>query len=82
MPVCRHSTWPPTYVSDSSRWPPYEALVFSTCLLGQIMLPRYASTMSSDSHSVPEPLRSTSSGLMGMTVASEKMKPCTYFMYK
>ena len=29
-----------------------------------------------------EPLRGTSSGDMGMTVPSEKMKPCTYFMYR
>ncbi len=38
--------------------------------------------MSSCSHSVPEPLRSTSSGGMGMMVASEKMKGCTYVMYR
>lgn len=38
----------------------------------------YASTISSCSHSVPEPLRSTSSGGMGMMVAREKMKGWMY----
>ena len=46
------------------------------------MLPRNASTMSSASQSVPEPLRSTSSGDMGMILHSEKMKGCTYVMYR
>eukprot|EP00967_Tisochrysis_lutea_P132339 scaffold230930_cov33-Tisochrysis_lutea.AAC.6 len=46
-----------------------------TCLLGQMTLALYASTMRSDSHRVPEPLRSTSSGDIGMIVEREKMKP-------
>ena len=41
----------------------------------------YAWTMSSISHSVPEPLRSTSSGGMGMIVLSEKMNGWIYVMY-
>ena len=44
------------------------------CLLGHTTRARYASTISSCSHSVPLPLRSTSSGGIGMIVASEKMK--------
>lgn len=39
-------------------------------------------TMSSASHRVPEPLRSTSSGGSGITVASEKMKGWMYVMYR
>jgi hypothetical protein len=41
---------------------------------------RAARTMSSCSHSVPEPLRSTSSGGIGMIVASEKMNGWMYVM--
>jgi len=47
-------------------------------LFGQITLAAYASTISRLSHSVPEPLRSTSSADIGMIVHSEKMKPWTY----
>jgi len=75
MPVCRHSTWPPTYVSDSSKWPPCAAVASSTCLFGQMTFAWYASTMRSDSQSVPDPFRSTSSGDIGMMVEREKMKP-------
>lgn len=50
----------------------------STCLFGHTMFPLYASTMSSDSQSVPEPLRRTSSGPSGMIVQSEKMKLWMY----
>lgn len=51
------------------------------CLLGQMTLALYASTISSCSHRVPEPLRSTSSGGMGMIVASEKMKGWMYLRH-
>lgn len=51
------------------------------CLLGQTTLALYASTISSCSHSVPEPLRSTSSGGMGMMVASEKTKGWMYLRH-
>lgn len=53
-----------------------------TCLLGHTMLPWYASTISSDSHRVPEPLRSTSSACMGMIVASENTKLWMYLVYR
>jgi hypothetical protein len=52
------------------------------CLLGQMTLALYASTISSCSHSVPDPLRSTSSGGMGMMVASEKMNGWMYLQEK
>ena len=39
-----------------------------------------ACTISSASHRVPEPLRRTSSGGMGITVAREKMKGWMYVM--
>ena len=51
------------------------------CLFGHTTRARYASTMSSCSHSVPLPLRSTSSGGIGMIVASEKMNGWMYVMY-
>lgn len=38
--------------------------------------------MRSVSHSVPEPLRRTSSGLSGMMLHSENTNGCTYLMYK
>lgn len=41
-----------------------------------------ACTMSRPSQRVPDPLRRTSSGGMGMTVAREKMKGWMYVMYK
>ena len=43
-------------------------------MFGHTTRARYASTISSCSHSVPLPLRSTSSGGIGMIVAKEKMK--------
>lgn len=50
------------------------------CLFGQTISFANASTMRSDSQSVPEPFLSTSSGLIGMIVQSEKMNGCTYVM--
>ena len=44
--------------------------------------PALTCTISSASHSVPEPFLSTSSGGMGMMVEREKMKGCTYVMYR
>ena len=65
------------YVSDSSRWPLKCFSPSLWVLFGHTMLARYASTINSASHRVPEPFRSTSSGDSGMIVASEKMKGCT-----
>ena len=48
----------------------------------QTRLRYFTWTMRSISHSVPLPLRNTSSGDIGMIVASEKIKGCTYVMYK
>ncbi len=45
-------------------------------------MPSNAFTISSASHSVPDPLRSTSAGGIGMILHSEKMKRCTYFRYR
>jgi hypothetical protein len=39
-------------------------------------------TMSNISHKVPVPFLRTSSGFKGIMVQSEKMKGCTYFMYR
>eukprot|EP00878_Enallax_costatus_P027917 GHUV01030106.1.p1 GENE.GHUV01030106.1~~GHUV01030106.1.p1 ORF type:complete len:118 (-),score=19.00 GHUV01030106.1:400-753(-) len=55
-----------------------QVLTCDWCLLGQMTFALYASTMSSCSHSVPEPLRRTSSGGMGMMVAREKMNGWMY----
>ena len=60
----------------------WNAVSASDCLFGHTMFPRNASTISSDSHSVPEPFRSTSSALMGMMVHSEKMNMWTYLSYR
>ena len=79
-PLSMHSTWPPMYVSLSSSRPPYHLSSSSSCLLGAIIEPRFASTCSSDSHNVPLPFLSTSAGDMGMIVESENMKKCTNFM--
>ena len=38
--------------------------------------------MRSISQSVPDPLRNTSSGGIGIMVAREKINGCTYVMYK
>ena len=46
------------------------------------MLTSNAFTMSNISHNVPEPLRSTESGSMGIMVHKANMNGCTYFMYK
>ena len=76
------STCPPTYVSDSNKWPSQNASLGWTCLFGSTISFWYACTMSSISHSVPVPFRSTSSGPSGMIVQREKMNGCTYFMYR
>ena len=52
----------------------------ASCLFGKIMFPWNACTMSSVSHSVPDPFRKTSSGSMGMIVHRAKMNGWTYFM--
>jgi len=63
------STWPPTYVSDSSTLPSSDILLSTvSCLLGNTMLPLKASTQSRASHRVPLPFLKTSSGSIGMMV--------------
>lgn len=59
-PLSNASTWPPTYVSLSIICPSFVYFVpFCTLLLGKMILFWYAFTISSASHKVPDPLRST-----------------------
>ena len=76
-PDSNDSTWPPTYVSDSTRRPSFRNTAGSFCLFGQTTPARNASTISRLSHNVPEPFRKTSSALFGITVQSEKMNKFT-----
>jgi hypothetical protein len=47
-----------------------------------MIFPRKAYAISRFSQSVPEPLRSTSSGYVGIIVHSAKMKSWIIFLYK